>query len=144
MYLFQYFLCFTIKCLKVHQVSLSRQIAKKEIFRHTGRKNHIDFLKDHLYAIFFCILYSCKLYLLPAYVNLSLISAIGIRTAQNLHQSGFSCPVFTTNAQNFSISQLQIYVFQSSDTGELFYYMPHFQKVFSHYHPLLYAALLIF
>jgi hypothetical protein len=65
---------------------------------------------------------------LPVIDNVSLICAIWVDSAQDIHQCGFSCPVLSYQSMNLSLFHLKIHVIKSFDTGESFGDIFHFEQ----------------
>ena len=102
-------------------------IAQKHVFSNAQVRNQRQFLVDDNDAYTLAIFDVFK----PAFVvlidNIASIGAIGIDTAENIHQRGLASAVFATEGMDLAFRHLNVHVVQRLNAGELFGDILHFE-----------------
>ena len=132
-------LCFCFHGLFIHHESLHQFPAKEHIFSHRQMGAHIQLLVDDRHTKLLGLLGRQVTVLLAKDFHRAAVS--GIDTAQDLHQRGFTCTVFTQQSHHLARAQFEVNIIQSFYAGKAFVDAMHRHNVFLH--PLTLPSLLI-
>lgn len=82
---------------------------------------------------FFRVVDGTKLGFSAVVYNLPFVVSVGVDSGQDLHQSRFSCAVFTTECVDLASANVEVHVFQDFHRAKALANVLHFQDVVSHY-----------
>ena len=116
---FQNFFRFSIHSGPVNEAALFPfPVAEENILCTAHIQVYAEFLINHCDTCIFRVLCGAEALFFSVDENLALIGTRRISSTDNLHQGGFSCTVFTDDAQDFSCFDLEIHIIKRCYAGE--------------------------